>query len=99
MTGFETKIIETEQRCKSNTKRIDKLEENIEAIHKLAISTHEIATEMKNMKDDQLEIKQRLCKIENEPNNRLSQIKTAIISALAGAIVSTIVGAVLVMVK
>ena len=46
---FAERLTETEARSKSNTHRLDKLEETTEAINSLAVSMKEMATEQKNM--------------------------------------------------
>lgn len=77
--NFE-KLIETESRSKSNTKRIDNLEKNIESIHNLALSIKEIATEMKAMREDVNKMDIRLNDLEEKPaknwNNLTQQILT-----------------------
>ena len=46
------RLVETEARSKSNTKRLDSLENKVEDIHNLTLSVREIATEMKMMRED-----------------------------------------------
>lgn len=93
MTDME-KIIEIEQRCKSNTHRINTMEENQKAIQDMIVSIRELAVEMKNMKEDQSEIFERLASIEKKPADRLNTIITAIISAVAGAVIGAILGSI-----
>ena len=50
------RLVETEQRSKSNTKRLDKLELKVDDIHNLALSVQAIATEMKAMREDMTNI-------------------------------------------
>ena len=40
---FEHRLTETDQRSKSNTRRIEKLEESTEAINRMAISIEKMA--------------------------------------------------------
>ena len=49
-----------EQRAKSNSHRIDKLEKNQEAIQQLALSVRELATQMQGMREDQADTSKRL---------------------------------------
>lgn len=84
------KLIAVEQRSKSNTHRIDAMEENQKAIQDMAASIRELAVEMRNMKEDQSEIFDRLANIERKPADRLNTIATAIISAVAGALIGMI---------
>ena len=89
------RLVEVEQRCKSNQHRIDALERNQRAIQDMALSVRELATQMKNMKEDQAQISDRLEAIEQKPSKRLDGIITAIISAIAGACITALAGAVM----
>lgn len=46
---IEHRLTEVEQRSKSNTKRLDKLEENTEAINRMAISIEKMAVKQEDM--------------------------------------------------
>ena len=46
---YEHRLTEVEQRSKSNTKRLDKLEESTEAINRMAISIEKMATKQDTM--------------------------------------------------
>ena len=91
MTDME-RIVEVEQRCKSNTHRINTMEENQKVIQDMTASIRELAVEMKNMKEDQSEIFERLATIERKPADRLNTIITAIISAVSGAVIGVMLG-------
>ena len=47
--SIEHRLTEVEQRSKSNTKRLDKLEENTEAINRMAISIEKMAVKQEDM--------------------------------------------------
>lgn len=73
------KLIETEQRSKSNTKRIDEHEKKIEDIHDLTYSIKELAIEVKNMREDINKVDTRLNVLEEKPaKNWDNLIKTII---------------------
>ena len=91
MTDME-RLVEAEQRGKSNQHRIDALERNQRAIQDMALSIRELATQMKHMKEDQAQISGRLAAIEQKPAKRLDGIVGAIVSALAGALIPAAVG-------
>ena len=55
----------------------------------------ELATEMKHTNEHLTRNEKKIDLIENQPKIRLQQISTAIISALAGAIISAALGALL----
>ena len=48
MSDLEVKLAEVEQRSKSNTHRLDKLEEVTEAIHEQSASIRELVSEIKH---------------------------------------------------
>lgn len=64
------RLVETEQRSKSNTKRLDKLELKVDDIHNLALSVQAIATEMKAMREDMTNIDNRVLAIEAKPSKK-----------------------------
>ena len=82
------RIAAVESRCKSNTHRVDTLEENVSVIQEIALSVRELAPEMKNMKEEQRDIFSRLNRIEKKPAERFETIiktaLTAIVSAVLG---------------
>lgn len=81
------KIIETEQRSKSNTKRLDEHDKKIDDIHNLTIAVKEIATEMKAMREDVNKIDKRVLAIEDKPSKRMDLIWGYIVSTLIGGII------------
>ena len=82
------KLAHIEERAKSNTKRIDALENKVENIYELTISVKEIATEMKAMREDVNKMDSRLSELEEKPlkeyENTKSQIKKQVISFFIG---------------
>ena len=83
-------LIETEQRSKSNTKRLDSLEEKVEDIHNLTLSVKEIATEMKMMREDMNKIDKRVMAIEDKPSKKMDQLWGYIVGGFVGAIITFI---------
>ena len=84
------KIVEVEQRSKSNTKRIDSLERNTEALTDLVIVVKEM-----NVKQDYTikkvdKIDSRVSKIEEQPAKRWNGIIEKIITVVVGAILGFI---------
>jgi len=76
------KLQEIDDRSKSNTKRLDKLEPKVEDIHNLTIAVKEIATETKLMREDMNKIDKRVIAIEEKPSKRIEQMIGYILSAL-----------------
>ena len=81
------RLVETEARSKSNTKRLNSLEDKVEDIHNLTLSVREIATEMKMMREDMNKIDKRVLAIEDKPSKRMEQIWSNIVSALIGGLI------------
>ncbi|MGM9881555.1 MAG: hypothetical protein ACI31S_01785 [Bacilli bacterium] len=81
------KLVEVEQRSKSNTKRIDNLENKVEDIHNLTLSVREIATEMKMMREDMNKIDKRVLAIEDKPSKKMDLIWGYIVSAIVSGLI------------
>ena len=90
------KLVEVEARSKSNTHRIDKLEELTNTIQNLAITMNNTVNEIKYMREDVTSLDDRLEKIENEPVKRFNKYKdvviTSILTSLVGLLVGLIIG-------
>lgn len=96
------KLQETEDRSKSNTKRLDEhdnkfkeMSEKLEDIHELTYSIKEIATEVKLMREDVNKLDTRVGNIENEPAKDYKEVKKAIRDKIILSVVGAIVGAVI----
>lgn len=74
------KIIENEQRSKSNSHRIDELENEQKNERDLIVSVKELATEVKHMREDVSKMDSRLTNIETKPAKRWEQIISLIIT-------------------
>lgn len=96
------RIVETEQRSKSNTKRLDEhdakfkdVDNKLEDIHELTYSIKEIATEVKLMREDVNKLDTRVGNIEKEPAQDYKDTKKAIrnqiICTIAGAIIGGLI--------
>lgn len=95
------KLQETEDRSKSNTKRIDEhdakfkeVEHKLEDTHELTYAIKEIATEVKLMREDVNKLDTRVGNIENEPAKtikKLKAIRDKIILSIVGAIVGAVI--------
>lgn len=86
-TNYLERLVEVEQRSKSNTKRLDEDERKIEDIHSLALSIRDIATEVKLMREDLNKIDKRVLAIEDKPSKRMDLIWGYIMSAVVGGII------------
>ncbi len=88
----DERLVEVEQRAKSNTKRIDKLEKDNEVLHEMAASVQVLATRINYVCEGQEELNERMKTMEEKPAERLNQIISAAIVALAGVLVGYLFG-------
>lgn len=89
---YVKKLVEVEARSKSNTHRIDKLEELTNTIQSLAITMNNTVNEIKFMRADVTNLDDRLGKIENEPIKRYNKYKDVIITSILTSLVGLFVG-------
>ena len=93
-TEILERLVENEQRSKSNIKRIDTIENKVENIYELTMSVREIAKEMKAMREDQNKMNERLKIIEEKPvkdyEETKKQIKSKVVSFFVGIILTAI---------
>lgn len=93
-TKVVERLVENEQRSKSNSKRLDSIENKVENIYDLTLSVREIATEMKAMREDQNKMNERLKIIEEKPikdyEDTKKQVKGKVISFVTGIILTAI---------
>lgn len=89
------KLVEIEARSKSNTHRIDKLEELTYTIQSLAITMNNTVNEIKYMREDVTSLDDRIGKIENEPIKRYNKFKDVIITSMLTSLVGLLVGLIL----
>lgn len=96
MTGEEmaAKLAETEARSKSNTHRIDKLEQSTEAINRLATSVEVMATKQDTMNDNLDKIAGKVEQIEAEPGKRwksvVEKVTLLVVAAVVGYILARV---------
>ena len=81
-------LVECEQRSKSNTKRIDRLEENYDALNKLTTSVEVMATKMDTMSQSLDQVNARLSEQESKPGKRWEAVVEKVIFLVIGAIVA-----------
>ena len=93
------KMVETEQRSKSNTKRLDEhdikfkeINNKLEDTHELTYAIKEIATEVKLMREDVNKLDTRVGNIEKEPAQDYKDTKKAIRNQIICTIAGTSIG-------
>lgn len=86
--GIQAKIVEIDQRSKSNTHRINDLEEDNRALHQLATSVEVLATKQETIEANISEIKDDVKSLKALPGSRweglIKAVVTAIVSGLVG---------------
>lgn len=92
---YVKKLVEVEARSKSNTHRIDKLEELTNTIQKLAITMNNTVNEIKYMREDVTSLDDRIGKIENAPIKRFNKYKDVVITSILTSLVGLLVGLIL----
>lgn len=95
MEGLEERVTAVEQQCKSDGRRIDKVEQEQAVIHELAASIRVMASEQKHTSDTIREVKEDVSRLDGKvdalelkPGKRWESIVDKIIWAVAGAIIA-----------
>ena len=86
--GIQAKIAEIEARSKSNTHRIDDLEEDNRALHQLATSVEVLATKQEAIEANISEIKDDVKSLKAIPGGKWEALVKTILTALAGGLVA-----------
>lgn len=85
--GIQEKIVEIEQRSKSNTHRINDLEEDNRALHTLATSVEVLATKQETIEANVSEIKDDVKSLKAIPGGKWEALVKAVLTAIVGALV------------
>jgi len=87
---YLTKLVEVEQRSKSNTKRLDEHEEQIKELSNVYVALTKVDDKVSNVENDVSEMKKDLKDIKEKPikeyENTRHDIKKQIISFVLGII-------------
>lgn len=81
-----------EQRLKTLERDVKELQDIRSELKTMSETLVELATEMKHTNEHLVKNEKRIDLIENQPQMRMQQIITAIISALVGVIISATIG-------
>ena len=85
--GIQAKIAEIEARSKSNTQRINDLEEDNRALHTLATSVEVLATKQETIEANISEIKDDVKSLKAIPGGKWEALVKATVTAIVGALV------------
>lgn len=89
---LETKVIENEQRSKSNVHRLDRLEERVNEQEKLVTAVCGLQKDVEHTKKAVGEIKMSLEKVLEKPGKRWDSAVTAVVTALISVLVGALLG-------
>lgn len=81
-------VVEVEQRAKSNTRRIDRLEEVTEALNNLTTSVHVLVNEQKNISKKVDTIDAKVSAFEQKPAKQWEGMVDKITNIIIGAIIT-----------
>ena len=93
--GYEKRLTEAEQRSKSNSHRLDKLEPIVEEIHNMSETLVEMTVEMRHTNQNVKDIKEKVDVLEQEPAKKWKDSTKAIFNAFLGAMGTALAGGVL----
>lgn len=82
---FAEKLVEIDQRSKSNTHRLEAVEKNQEALNQIATSVAVMAEQQKNISKKVDDIDNKVGAIESKPAKRWDSMMDKLIAALVGA--------------
>ena len=85
--GIQAQIVEIDQRSKSNTHRINDLEEDNRALHQLATSVEVLATKQETIEANVSEIKDDVKSLKAIPGGKWEALVKAAVTAIVGALV------------
>ena len=86
-------LMETAGQTKENTRRIDKLESDTEALKEIAYSVKALAQNMETMTKEQEKQGKRLEALEKQPAERWNSIIKTILTTIASTLTGGIIGA------
>lgn len=91
-------LIETSERAKSNTHRIDSLEQDTKTIYELAKSVEKIAINTENMQRQLQEQGSKIEALEQLPAQKWNSAVKAVVTAVCSTLIGGVIGAVLALV-
>lgn len=82
------RLVEVEQRSKSNTHRLDAVEKNQEALNSIATSVAVMAEQQKNISDKVDTIDAKVDTLEGKPGKRWESLVDKLLFTAAGAVLA-----------
>ena len=84
----ERRLTQVEQRSKSNTHRLEKLEESTEAINRLATSMEVMVSKQEQVAETVEKLDSKVTALEEKPRKRVDGLVDKIIWAICGAVIT-----------
>ncbi len=93
------RLVETEQRCKSNTHRLDELAERVDVLNRLTTAVEVMAAEQKHQGETMTEIKtdvtalgRKVDIMEKKPGKRWEELVKAVVTVVVTAVIAFLLG-------
>lgn len=84
----ERRLTQVEQRCKSNTHRLERLEESTEAINRLATSMEVMVSKQEQVAQTVEKLDSKVTALEGKPAKRVDAIVDKVIWAVCAAVLT-----------
>ena len=84
----ERRLTQVEQRCKSNTHRLEKLEASTEAINRLATSMEVMVNKQEQVAETVEKLDGKVTALEQKPAKRVDSLVDKIIWAICAAVIT-----------
>ncbi len=88
---LEHRLTEVEQRSKSNTKRLDKLEQIQNELKAISITLLKVGDKVEYLGNSVDTLNKKVAETEEQPKKTLGTIKAAIITAICSGLISIII--------
>lgn len=83
-------LTECDQRSRSNTHRLDKLEQNYEALNRLTVSVETMGVKLGNLDKTMQKLDARMEEQESKPAKRWDGLVTTLIGVIVGAVMAVV---------
>lgn len=83
-------LTECDQRSRSNTHRLDKLEQNYEALNRLTVSVETMGVKLGNLDKTMQKLDARMEEQESKPGKRWDGLVTTLIGVIVGAVMAVV---------
>lgn len=95
---IEERVVEVDQRSRSNTKRIDKLEDTTAVIHEMTVSVKLMGQNVERLVKEIEKQGERLTNLEMVPARQWSSVKKTVFTSLTSTLAGGLVGAIVTMI-